>query len=272
MTRRELAAALAAGGIEEAREEAMRLFCHFTGMERAAALAAPETDCPDTALSAALARRMAREPLAYILGEARFCDERYAVSPACLIPRPETEMLVEYARTHLKQGGFFADFCTGSGCIAISLLAARTDCRGDAYDLSEEALALAAENAQANGVEKRLAFHHVDLLRGGVCREKRYDMILSNPPYVARAVIDGLAPELAYEPRMALDGGEDGCDFYAAFLSLYADRLADGASFVFEIGYDQGEAIARLGDAHGFSCSVMRDLGGLDRLAVLKRK
>ena len=272
MTRADLAARLRGAGIEEAREEALRLFCHFSGYSRAAALAEPAADCADPALAAALARRLRREPLAYILGECWFCNACYRVGPACLIPRPETEMLVEYAQAHLPPGGFFADLCTGSGCIAVSLLACRPDARGDAYELSPEALALASENALANRVDRRLRFYQRDLLLpGAVSPPQPYDMILSNPPYVRRDRMDALSPEVQAEPRLALDGGEDGGRFYAAFLHELPAVLAPHGCFVFEIGEEQGAQIRVLAEAAGFVCRIFPDLAGLDRMAVLCR-
>ena len=270
MTRGEIALRLRAAGIEESEAEAMLLFCHFSHTSRAVALCEREADCASPALEEALTRREGREPLAYILGEAWFYTERYEVSPACLIPRPETEMLVEYACAHLPRGGHFADFCTGSGCIAISTLAHRTDCTGEAFDFSEEALAVARRNATANRVADRLTFYRENLLiPGGVCRERPYDMILSNPPYVVTDEIDGLCPEIAYEPRMAFDGGADGLDFYTCFLTHYRNLLAPGGEFVFEIGADQAAGLMHLADLPGYACRIEKDLAGRDRMAIL---
>lgn len=269
MTRTELAARLRDAGIEDYAEEAKRLFCHFSGMSRAAALAEPGTDCADPALLAALRRREAREPLAYLLEEAAFWDETYRVSPACLIPRPETELLVERAIATLPQGGHFADLCTGSGCIAISTLAHRPDATADGYDISAEALALARENAERNGVADRLRLLPCDLL----AEERlaaRYDMILSNPPYVTDAEWEAVTPELHYEPRAAFLGGADGLCFYRRFLSVFAPFLKEGGCFVFELGWRQGDGLRRLAKEHGLACEIYRDYSGLDRMAVLR--
>lgn len=269
MTRRQIEARLRAAGIENAAGEAKQLFCHFTGLSPAAAMAEPQAECADPALPAALARREGREPLAYILGEAWFYDERYTVSPACLIPRQETELLVEYAIGHLPAGARVADLCTGSGCIAISLLAHRVDCVAEAYDISAAALALARENALANGVADRVTFLEADLLTpGGVCREKRYDMIISNPPYLTDEDLADPQPEITHEPRAAFAGGADGLTFYRYFLTHYRDNLAPGGAFLFEIGAAQGGDITALGEALGYSVTVQKDLAGLDRLAI----
>lgn len=269
MTLRELTDALRGAGIENAPQEARMLFCHFGGFAPASLIGAnPALNTP--ALLDAARRRIAREPLQYILGEVHFFREAYEVSPDCLIPRADTELLVEEAIARLPQGGKFADLCTGSGCIAISVLANRTDLTADAYDISEGALALARRNAAKNGVEGRLAFFHRDLM--AETPDGIYDAILSNPPYIATQVVDTLSPEVGCEPRLALDGGADGLDFYRAILSYAGAHLAPAGFLLFEIGYDQEEAICRLAAAHGYACVVKRDLGAQPRLACLTKQ
>lgn len=270
MTRRQIEERLRTAGIENAAGEAKLLFCHFSGMSPAAAMAEPHADCADPALAGAVARRTAREPLAYILGEAWFYNEHYRVSPACLIPREETELLVDYAVDHLPPNALFADFCTGSGCIAISTLCSRADVTAHAFDLSPAALALARENAQESGVADRVTFFEADLLKeGGVCCEDRYDMIISNPPYLTDADLAAPQPEITHEPRMALAGGADGLTFYRHFLTHYRHLLAPGGLFLFEIGAAQGADILALGGSLGYAATVQRDLAGLDRMAIL---
>ncbi len=248
----------------------MALFCRFSGFSPAAAMAEPHADCADAALAAAVARRGGREPLAYILSEAWFYDERYRVSPDCLIPRQETELLVEYAISHLPRGARFADFCTGSGCIAISTLAHRADVTVHAFDVSPGALALARENAQINGVADRITFFKTDLLKeGGVCSESCYDMIISNPPYLTDADLSDPQPEITHEPRLALAGGADGLTFYRHFLSHYRDLLSPHGVFLFEIGAAQGDDMRALADVLGYAVIIEKDLAGLDRMAIL---
>ncbi len=270
MTRRELAAHLLAAGIEEAEEEAKLLFCHVTGMSRAALLAEPGADCTDPALFVMLQRRCAREPLAYLLGEVHFFRECYHVSPDCLIPRPETELLVEYGIEALPQGGRLADLCTGSGCIAISLLANRPDATGDGYDISAAALRLANENAKRHGIGARLRLFCTDLLqRDGLFGD--YDLILSNPPYVTPKEWAKVAPELHYEPQIAFLGGADGLDFYRHFIQAFAGNLRPGGRFVFEIGWQQADALRAGAAEAGFGCEIYKDLGGRDRMAVFSK-
>lgn len=263
----ELAAALAAAGIPDPRGEARLLFASLGGYAPAALFGAdPVCDAP--ALSDALARRLRREPLQYILGEVGFCRETYRVTPDCLIPRPDTELLVEEAIARLPRGAHFADLCTGSGCIAVSTLAARTDCTADAYDVEEAALVIAAENACRNGVSDRLSLLRRDLLREEI--DGTYAAILANPPYIPDSVVDTLAPELSYEPRIALAGGEDGMTFYRAILTLAPPHLLPSGFFLLEIGYDEEAAITALAEEKHMTCRVLPDLGGNPRCAVLQ--
>ncbi len=266
MTLLSLTNALREGGIPEADTEARLLLSHFSGVSPAALLADRTREYESEALKAALARRLSREPLAHILGEVVFFEETYSVSADCLIPRSDTELLVEEAIALLPEGAHFADLCTGSGCIAISVLAHRPDATALAVDLSEAALALAKKNAERNGISSRISFLKDDILSPAFPTDA-LDAILSNPPYIRTSVVPTLAPELAYEPRMALDGGEDGLLFYRAMLERFSPSL-----FLFEIGYDQGADIRRLGEEKGYAVTVKRDLGGCDRLAVLKKK
>ena len=277
MTRAELEARLVAAGIEAAREEAMLIFCHFAGISRAAALAERDARCADPALVAATSRRAGGEPLAYILGVAYFCNEEYEVTPDVLIPRADTERLVEEATLRLPAGGRFADLCTGSGCVAISTLAARTDTVCDAFDISPAALAVASRNAAKNGVENRVLFHECDLLTAPVCCENPifarapYDLILSNPPYLSASEMAARDKSVLSEPTLALDGGDDGLVFYRRFLDTFTSLLAPDGAFLFEIGWEQGDALRALGRARGFTAEIIKDFGGRDRVAVLTR-
>lgn len=219
---------------------------------------------------AALARYRAGEPLAYILSEQYFWRYRFTVTPDVLIPRPDTERLVEIALPLLPQGGRFADLCTGSGIIALSICADRPDLTCDAADISSAALDVAQRNACDLGVNDRVRFHLADLLtEDPLCG--LYDAILSNPPYIPAADIAHF-PSLAYEPQIALDGGEDGMDFYKVILARFDDHLKNEGCFLFEIGYDQGNAIRKLADERGYTCIVTKDYGGNDRVAKLTKR
>lgn len=265
MTLSDLTKRLCEGGIREADVEARLLISHFCGVSPAALLAERTRNYESEALKAAVARRLNREPLAHILGEVGFFEETYFVSPDCLIPRADTELLVEKAIALLPHGARFADFCTGSGCIAVSVLAHRPDLSALAVDLSDAALALAKKNAARNGVADRIDLLKDDILSPAHLKND-FDVILSNPPYIRTEVVPTLAPELAYEPKIALDGGEDGLLFYRALFGHFSPSL-----FLLEIGFDQGEDIARLGKEQGYAVTVERDLGGNNRLAILKK-
>lgn len=268
MRRSELTALLREAGIDSPALEARLLLSHY-GALTDAALVLGDPDVCSSALRAALRRRLDGEPLAYILGETVFYRERYLVTPDVLIPRSDTECLVEYAVKHLRRGARFADICTGSGCIAISILCARPDTTAVAVDLSDKALAVAHRNAQANGVADRLCLLRADALRP-IWELGRLDAAVSNPPYIASGVIKTLAREVRHEPILALDGGEDGLRFYRAMLDYLPALVGDG-EVIFEIGYDQEAAITALADEHGMTAEVRRDYGGNPRVAVLKR-
>ena len=177
----------------------------------------------------------------------------------------------DYNAIYQSEEAYFADLCTGSGCIAVSTLAERADTRALALDFSEGALALAQENAVHNGVADRVEFRRADLLTLAPQSLGRFDAILSNPPYIRSDVIPGLSDEVRHEPRMALDGGADGLVFYRALLRQAGECLNAAGFCLFEIGYDQGEDIRALAVDAGFRCTVRRDLGGQDRVAVLTR-
>ncbi len=266
-----LTRALQAAGIDEAAYEASLLLQHFAGVSSASLMLDRTKRYDIPALDSALARRAERYPLQYILGEWEFFGLPFSVSEHCLIPRPDTECLVERAIRAIPAGGRFADLCTGSGCIAVATLAHRPDLTAVALELYPDTLKIAEENAQKNGVSARFTPICADLLHGGVealSSLAPFDAILSNPPYIPTAVIDGLSPEVHREPYAALDGGEDGLVFYRAILGDYAGLLKPGGKMLLEIGYDQGEALRGLCESYltGCSVSVLRDLGGNDRV------
>lgn len=216
------------------------------------------------ALEAAKKRLDAGEPIEYITGKAYFYREEYDVSPAVLIPRPDTERVVERLVALLPEGGHFADLCSGSGCIGISALCERRDCTACAYDISEAAVEIAAKNAEKLGVSERYTVKAADITD---MSDDAFDIIVSNPPYIESGVIPTLDRSVRdYEPHIALDGGADGLDFYRAILDGYRPRVC----YIFEIGYDQAHAICALAYERGLSCEVTKDYGGNDRVAVIK--
>lgn len=218
----------------------------------------------DEAYNKAIERLENGETFAYVLGEWYFYDETYKVTPDCLIPRPETEHLVEWLIGNLPQNGVFADFCTGSGCIAISTLAHRKDLTALAVDISDKALDIARDNAVLNGVSERISFVQADILNDEFLGGRKFDVIVSNPPYIRSDVIDTLSVQVKNEPRIALDGGDDGLDFYRVLFSKYTDNVKQNGAVICEIGYDQGQALNDL-----FGCRIMKDYSGNDRIALL---
>ena len=265
MTSRDLTLALKQAGIDLPATDARLLISHYFGMEAGEILAHPEKDYTGDAFLSAVEKRKQRLPLQHILGEAYFYGNRFLVSPDCLIPRADTELLVEEACRLLPKNARFADFCTGSGCIALSVLANRSDTSALAVDVSAAALEMAKKNAEALELSSRVSFLCADLFADALPADIPH-YILSNPPYIRADVIPTLAPELAHEPKLALDGGEDGLRFYQAFLERFSPDF-----FLFEIGFDQGAAVAALGEAHGYHATVKKDLGGCDRLVILSR-
>ncbi len=270
MTYTEILSALRAAGIDEYRHEAALLLSHFCGIPRERIPLIGDRGFDSPALLSAIDERCRRRPLQYILGEWQFCNETYRVGDGCLIPRPETELLVLRAAELLPQNAIFADLCTGSGCIAISLLVRRPDCRAVALELSNDALAYARKNAERNGVSDRIEFIAADLLDAStptILGRSRFAAIISNPPYIPSREVDKLDPELFFEPREALDGGDDGLVFYRALLENYATCLKSDGFMLFEAGYDQEKSLRDLAEQNGFNFLPEQDLSGHFRIA-----
>ena len=269
-----LVADLRAAGVEDPEAEASLLLEHFAGVSYATLLSDRDRTYDIPALNEAIAHRRAHEPLQYILGAWEFCGRRFAVNEHCLIPRPDTEILVEEAIRRLPAGAKFADLCTGSGCIAVATLCHRPDTQAVALELYEETLALATENARTNGVGERFSPICADLLSDGVdalAAHAPFDAILSNPPYIRTADIEELSEEVHKEPRAALDGGEDGLIFYCAILRDYAATVKPGGLILFEIGYDQADDLRGLCTTYlpDADVEIIRDLGGRDRVVAI---
>ncbi len=275
MTYRQLCASFQDAKIENAEWDALCLMEHFCATSPSLLRATPDRDYDNAALEDAIRRRIAHEPLQYILGEWEFYRQRYEVSPDCLIPRADTEILVETAIRLLPHGARFADLCTGSGCIAISTLTERPDTRAAALEKFPATLALAERNAQKNGVYARFFGVLADVFSPTPLLDEHapFDAILSNPPYIPTKDIAALSPEVHAEPVAALDGGEDGLLFYRAILKNYTPLLKNDGFFLFEIGFDQADDLISLGKAQNFAhIRVIRDFGGRDRVVYLSNK
>ena len=273
MTYQQICDCLREADIESAEWDAMLLIEHFCNANPTAIRLFPHTRYDSPALAEAVKRRAARYPLQYLLGEWQFFKQTYEVSPDCLIPRSDTEILVAEAIRLLPKDAKFADLCTGSGCIAISVLAERPDTSAIALEKYPATLALAERNAVRNGVRERFSPLLADVLNPDALGEEAcFDAILSNPPYIATAVLETLEPEPCREPIAALDGGEDGLLFYRAILTNFAQLLRPSGAFLFEIGFDQAKSVTALACAAGFwDCRVVRDYGGNDRVLICRR-
>ena len=227
----------------------------------------PLSEEQETLYKEYLEKRSRRIPVQHILGVQCFCGLDFIVTPDVLCPRQDTEILIEEAIKRIRPGSSILDMCTGSGCIILTLLHFVKDCKGTAADLSEKALAVAVQNAK--NLEKECTFIHSDLFEN---IEGRYDVIVSNPPYIATKEIEALEPEVRdMEPRMALDGMEDGLFFYRKIVSASVQYLNPEGWLMFEIGYDQGEQVSEMMKSAGYvDVKVVGDLAGLDRVVIGK--
>lgn len=219
-----------------------------------------------------IAKRKGHIPLQHITGEQEFMGLIFRVNEHTLIPRQDTEILVEEAMRYLGDGMRILDMCTGSGCILLSLLKYSNECEGIGVDISENALLVAKENAKRLRLDA--TFLNGDLfepLEGFVSErtsDRLFDIIISNPPYIASDVIPTLMPEVReHEPIMALDGTEDGLYFYRKIIEKAPSYMRKGAMLFLEIGYDQGAAVGSLLKERGFEkIEVLKDYAGLDRV------
>ncbi|MCY4466372.1 MAG: peptide chain release factor N(5)-glutamine methyltransferase [Chloroflexi bacterium] len=253
--------------------DAQLLLLRALDVERAFLFAHPEQILPSAQqrdYQNWLARRAAGEPVAYILGDKGFYDIELRVTPAVLIPRPESELLLEEALqlTVHAHGAVVADIGTGSGALAIAYKRRRPQCAVYATDICEAALAVAQDNARRNGAS--LCFLQGDLAQPLIERGILVDLLMANLPYIASDELPQLAV-CAYEPRLALDGGSDGLDCIRALLDQTAVVCSPGAHVLLEIGAGQGEAVKRLArELCGVQAVILRDYAGLDRIARLR--
>ncbi|HUX68412.1 MAG TPA: peptide chain release factor N(5)-glutamine methyltransferase [Terriglobales bacterium] len=263
------AAALERAGVAEPRLTAAVLLAHRLGRDRAYLYAHSEAELPaeeQAAWERLIARRAAGAPLQYLTGEQEFYGRRFQVSPAVLIPRPETELVVEAALERLPPDApaRIVDVGTGSGCIAVTLALERPQAEVVATDRSSAALAVARANAAALGA--RVAFVETDLLAG---LAGPFDLIVSNPPYVAEAELATLQPEVReHEPRAALVAGPLGTEIYARLIPQAQAALRPGGWLVLELGYESAAAVRELLGAGWGEVETRRDLQGWERVLV----
>lgn len=265
----------ASRGIDSPRLDAELLVAEALGIDRVGLyldLNRPLLERERSAIRPLVMRRRAREPVAYILGHRDFFGRRYSVSPDVLIPRPDTETLVEHALAEIPTDSpcRVLDVGTGSGAIAISISAERPLASVTATDLSAAALEVARANAVTHQVAERIRFLQADLLS----EDEPYDVIVSNPPYIARSELEDMQAEVReHEPMSALEAGEDGLDVVRALLLAAAPATSRGAQLLIEIGAEQGPAVSALAARHDAweLVAVHPDLGRRDRVVHLRR-
>lgn len=253
-------------GIQEAALDARLLLEEVCRTDRNTLLVHGDravTEEEETQFRIFIERRSTHEPLQQITGWQEFMGLRFSVTEDVLVPRQDTETLVEEVMRYLRDGMEILDVCTGSGCILLSLLWYSNGCRGVGCDISEKALAVAGQNAKELGISAQ--FIQSDLFES---IEGRFEYIVSNPPYIRKDMIPTLMEEVRdHEPLIALDGGEDGLDFYRKITREATEHLYSGGMLFFEIGYDQGEAVKLLMEEEGYEeVTVSQDLAGLDRV------
>jgi release factor glutamine methyltransferase len=264
--------ALAEAGIDNPNLDASLMLAAALGVERAR-LHTGSVSLDEASLSRFrqfVARRAVREPLAYIIGHKEFFGLDFAVSRDVLIPRPETELLVETALAVLRAKRFATvlDIGTGCGAIAVAIAVNASNARIAATDIAPAALEIARRSAARHRCERRIEFALGDCWAAPICSHRKFDLILSNPPYIAEGELARLEPEVArFEPEMALMGGKDGLDFYRRIAREAASHLNADGEVIVEVGAGQAPAVAALLQAGGFQrLELLRDLAGHQRV------
>lgn len=258
-------------GIAEAKTDAWILLTYVCKIDRTYYYVHMDEEIETEKLTeyeSVLKKRAEHVPLQYITGEQEFMGLTFHVNESVLIPRQDTETLVEESLKLITSGMKILDMCTGSGCILISILKNVIGVEGVGCDISKQALNVAKENAKLNGVNA--SFERSDLFDEIT---DKFDVIISNPPYIPTHVIGSLMPEVAvYEPLQALDGKEDGLYFYRRIIKDALNYLKPNGKLLFEIGHDQGEAVSMLMKEHGYrDVLVIKDLAKNDRVVIGER-
>lgn len=261
---------LAAAGVPDAPRDARVLLAHGMGIapdRLTLHLADPLTDAALQAYEAAIIRRAAREPVSHITGQRLFWGHSFRVTPDTLDPRPETEILVQAALA--EPFARMLDLGTGTGCVLLSCLADRPMAQGTGTDIHPATLAVAAANAQTHGLSDRADFALSDWLAQVT---GRYDLIVSNPPYIAESEMPALSPEVQREPHRALTPGGDGLDAYRAIANAAPAHLNPGGRLIVETGPTQGAAVTQLFAAQGLiDIRILPDLDGRDRVVIARQ-
>lgn len=257
---------------QDAALDARMLLLHCLNISHADLISMPtRTVCESVAetLTGLAEQRGAGTPVARLLGEAEFWSLPFYLSNDTLVPRPDSELVVEAVLSCMgPDPAHILDIGTGTGCLPLAILSERPLATALGVDVSRGALSVAQENARRHGLEGRFTTAVSDLfdsLQDG----QQFDVILSNPPYIATGVIDGLAPDVRdHDPRLALDGGEDGLDIYRPLIADAARFLREGGDLVLEIGFDQELSVTALMEAAGYEVRLLRDLAGHPRVLI----
>lgn len=258
-------------GVDNPRLDAEVLLSHILGKDRMYLYVHFDQPLEKQELAAyreMVKKRAMRIPVAYIIGYKEFMGISFTVSPAVLIPRPDTEILVEKVLEIASSNVSILDIGTGSGAIIISLLAKLPEACGLGIDISPEALAVARQNAVKQGVIDRLQLIHSDLFEN--IAGQTFDFIVSNPPYIPDPELADLQLEVKREPHVALFGGPDGLDFYRQIICLAGQFLRSGGKLIFEVGIKQAQQVAAIGEKNGYILDeIVKDYAGIERVVVL---
>jgi release factor glutamine methyltransferase len=263
-------------GIDDAGREAELVISHCLGTDRAT-LYRDNPRIPEDLIlkiDGFLKKRAKREPLQYILGYTEFYGLKINVGSGVLIPRPETELLVEEAKKIISNFEFrisnfkFLDLCTGSGCMALALAREFSEAQIYGTDTSEVAIRYAKENAELNQI-KNVTFKKGSLFKP--VKDFKFDLIVSNPPYIKRNDIESLQPEIKdWEPVEALDGGENGLDYYRAIIPEVRNYLNEGGCLLLELGVSQSDEVKKMSEDAGFiNISLVKDYAGIERIIII---
>ncbi|WP_027407112.1 peptide chain release factor N(5)-glutamine methyltransferase [Anaerovibrio sp. RM50] len=263
-------------GLDTPRLDGEVLLCHVLNKERIHLYVhfdQPLTKEELARYKACIKERVQHKPVAYIVGHKDFMGLEFKVNEGTLIPRPDTEILVEAVISRLKTGmdnlGTIADIGTGSGAICLSLLNYLPDLKAATVDISPGAIEVAKENAERLGLSDRVEFFQGDMLEP--IKDRKFSAIVSNPPYIPEGDIPGLESDVKdYEPISALVAGPDGLDFYRRLVAEAGELIADDGFLALEIGINQAESLMALGQEHGWArCELIKDLAGIDRVVIL---
>ncbi|MBO4401089.1 MAG: peptide chain release factor N(5)-glutamine methyltransferase [Selenomonadaceae bacterium] len=272
-------ASLEAAGIDTARLDAEVLLAYVLNSRRLALYVHVAQELTDEQIKRyenLILRRLERIPVAYLVGHKEFMGLNFAVTPDVLIPRPDTEVLAQGVIEHLQDFSGraieIADIGTGSGAICISILKFLDNAIADAVDVSAKALDIARFNAEKFNVTDRINFYEGSLFEP--LAGKKFDVVISNPPYVLSGDMDNLQPEISTEPRIALDGGADGLDFYRQIIDAAPNFLNDDGFLAVEVGANQADAVVKLINETGaFSYTqVWKDLANIERVVAAWKK